>query len=506
MAVLRMVYELDGSMPFLPKMPSSTVEEIAHCFGYENMTEDQWHSLCDGRFLSWLYSHADLPDCEAVKQLTDDKPYSMSLAYKVLYRLSPSSGYDLKDACTPEGVGELLAHEMVKAQHLTEEQLTAAMQDFINPDGRFFYYAKLHGWNQIIAEAKACFDLKSEENRDRLSAYDLHTALYRFCRILGVTPSYSLPNGTSLPHAGYIDIQRHPQVRSEMRNGALVQWTSVFYHEDPNRDFAEPYSYERELERWVKDLGKLDPQQAYYRRYMKAIEETGDRVSDVQKQWQSARIKELGFKYGFFALCGIWALLVLLIGLDDRSYIFKHHIMTIVLPLGGMTGIIVATRAYLKGYGAMMSFLFGGLGLLTSFIPYYILRYMDASHPSLFHLAVVLLTVLYALAAWLSDFSRDQKTDTKFINEALKKQDVKSTLLEPLYYTFKTKSQRYKASHFGVLDEIDDQLHSVSGESVIHYILWSLLALVLILELCLFSPKVIGWKQTSNATQQENVK
>ena len=505
-AVLRMVYELDSSMPFLPKMPSSTVEEIARCFGYGEMQEDNWRSLCDGRFLSWLYSHADLPDCEAVKQLTDGKPYSRSMAYKVLYRLLPAVGYDLKEACTPEGVGELLAHEMVKSQHLTEEELSTAMQDYINPEGRFFYYAKLHGWNQLIAEAKRCFDLKSEENRERLSAYDLHTALYRFCRILGVTPSYFLPNGSSLPHAGYLDVQRYPQIRSEIHNGSLVQWSSVFYHENPNSDFAEEYSYERELEHWVKDLGRLDPQQVYYRRYMKAMEETGERVNDVQKQWQSAQYKEKGVKYCFFALCAIWALMVLLFGLDDRSYIFKHHIMTIVLPLGGMTGIIVGTRSYLKGYGAMMSFVFGGLGLLTSFLPYYVLRYIDGHSPSLFHPGVILFTVLYALAAWLTDFSRDQNTDSKFINETLKRQDVKSTLLEPLYYTFKSKSQRYKASHFGVLDEIDDQLHSVSGESVIHYFLWSLLAVIMILELCLFSPKMIGWKQTPNATQQENVK
>ncbi len=505
-AVLRMVYELDSTIPFLPKMSSSTVKEIACCFGHEDMQEDNWRSLCDGRFLSWLYSHADLPDCEAVKQLTQDKPYSRSLAYKVFYRLLPSVGYDLKDANTPQGVGELLAHEMTKAQHLSEEDLVSNMQDFINPEGRFVYYAKLHGWNQLVAEAKRCFDLKSDENRERLSAYDMHTALYRFCRILGVAPSYFLPDGTMLPNASILDVQRYPQIRSEMRNGSLVQWSSVFYHENPNMDFAEEYSYERELERWVKDLGRLDPQQPYYRRYTKAMEETSERVKEVKEQWNSAQFKEQGFKYGFFVLCAIWVIFVFVFGLDDRSFIFQHHIMTIVLPLGGMTGVIVATRAFLKGYGAMMSFLFGGLGLLTSFIPYYILRYVDANNPSLFNVAILLFTILYAVAAWLTDFSRDQNTDPKFINETLRKQDIKSTLLEPLYYTFKTKSQRYKASHFGVLDEIDDQLHSASGESVIHYLLWSVLVVVMILELCLFSPYLIGWKQTPKATQQESVK
>ena len=505
-AVLRMVYELDSTIPFLPKMPSSTVEEIAHAFGYEDMSDDNWRSLCDGRFLSWLYSHADLTECEAVKQLTQGKRYSRSMAYKVFYRLLPSVAYDLREADTPEKIGELLAHEMVKSQHLSEEELATNLQDYISTDGRFYYYAKLHGWKQLTAEASRCFDLKSEENRERLSAYDLHTALYRFCRILGVVPSYFLPSGKTLTNADNLDVQRYPHIRTEMRNGSLVQWSSVFFHENPQQEFLEDYSYERELERWVKELGRLDPQQVYYRRYKKAIEETSERVKEVKEQWLSARIKEQGFKYGFFGLCVVWAILIFIIGLEDRSYIFQHHFATIVFPLGGMTGIIVGTRAFLKGYGAMMSFLFGGIGLLTSFIPYYLLRYVDVNFSSLFQVAVLLLTIIYALVAWLTDFSRDQGTDAKFINETLKKEDIKSTLLEPLYYTFKTKSQRYKASHFGVLDEIDDQLHSASGESVIHYFLWSLLALVMILELCLFSPKVIGWKQPSKATQQESVK
>ena len=133
------------------------------------------------------------------------------------------------------------------------------------------------------------------------------------------------------------------------------------------------------------------------------------------------------------------------------------------------------------------------------------MRFVNDSIPGLFHVAVALISIIYAVVAWLTDFSREEKADAKFINETLKNEDIKSTLLEPLYYTFKTKSQRYKASHFSVLDEIDDQIHSLSGESVIHYLLWSLLVIVMILELCLFSPKVIGWQHKTKVTQQENV-
>lgn len=506
-SVLRMVYELDPHIPFLNHLPSSSVSEIVHSFGYEKVREDDWQSLCDGRFLSWLYSHEDLPACEAVRNMTKDKPYSKSLAYKVLYKIDPDAAYDLQEANSPKQIGELLAHELIKAEHMPETEFAEQMMDYTDPNGRFFFYMKQRGWADLLMQAKSCFDLKSEENHERLGAYDLRTALYRFCRILGVTPTYFLPNGTVLNDGRQLDVKRNAQIRSEIRNGSLMQWMSVFYHEDPNQGFEEEYSYERELENWVKAVGELDPQQVYFRRYTKALEETKYRVKEVRSQWNAAHFREIFFKVCFFGMCFVWAVLVLLLGLDDRSYIFAHHMMTIILPLGGMTCIIVATRAYFKGYGALVSLLFGGLGLFTSYIPYYGLRYVNQELPQWFHAAVLLFTVLYALVAWLTDFRREQKTDAKFISETLKKEDINSTLLEPLYYCFKTKSQRYKATHFSALDEIADQVHSISGESVIHYLLWTLLVVVMILELCLFSPKVIGWHQGASKTvQQESVK
>lgn len=505
-SVFRMVYELDPSIPFLTHLPSSSITEIVHDFGYEKVREEDWRALCDGRLLSWLYSHADMGVCEAVKQLTFDAEYSRTLAYKVLYRLASDIPYDLREANSPEKIGTLLAYDLVQAQHANTEELLAIAKEYVDPDERFHFYAKQQGWLQLLSEADACFDLNSEENRERLSAYDLRTALYRFCRILGAKPVYFLPNGVSLADGRDVDSKKHPQIKTEMRNGGFMQWMSVFYHEDPNQQFEEEYSYERELEQWVLKLGELDPQNLYFRRFSKAIEETKSRVREVRDEWLSARYKDMFFKFGFYGLCGLWVLLVLILGLDDRSYIFKHHLTTIIYPLGGMTGLIIAVRAYFRGYGTLVSMLFGSLGLLSAFITYFILKTVDTHVPAIFHLVVLLLTAVYILIAWYTDLSREHKTDTKFINDALKKEDIKSTLLEPLYYTFKTKSSRYKSSHFSVLDEVDDHIHSLSGESVIHYIMWSLLTIVMIGELCLFSPKLIGWKHQTTKPQQESVK
>ena len=109
----------------------------------------------------------------------------------------------------------------------------------------------------------------------------------------------------------------------------------------------------------------------------------------------------------------------------------------------------------------------------------------------MFNFGIVLMTLVYMLICHLTDFRGDQKADNKIIGEVFD-DDIKSSLLEPLYYTFKTKSYKYKGSKFAVLDDVTDQIHSISGESVIHYILWSTLVAVMVAEFVVFSPSLLN--------------
>ena len=491
--LLRLAYEIDGELPFLPKVQSMTIEEIIHAFGHEQLPDDAWHSLVDGRLFSWLHAHYDVTLTEPVRQLTEGKPYSKALAYKVLYTIQPTVAYDLVRAMTPAAVGDLLAQQMIEHQQAHEAELATIFADFTDTaNGRFAYYAQKHGWQQLLAEAQACFDLESDDNRNRLGAYDLRTALYRFCRILGTIPSYRLSDGTMLTNGRHLPQLNPQQMKGEMRNGALPQWLAVAYHENPDKDFTEEYSYERELEAWVMALGQLDPQQQYFRRLMKAKEETQARTTSVRKQWQSASTIERLWKFGFLAAAAVWIVMVFVYGLDDRTYIFRHPISTFILPVGGMTGIIVATRSYFKGFGSTISMLFGALGFASVYIPYYTLRYIDAEKPNLFHIVVAIFSVVYIIVCYLTDFKRSQNMDPAMLDQVLKNQDIRSQLLDPLYYTFKTRSQRYKASSFSLLDDVADQVRSMSGETVVHYILWTVFALVMIAGLSILSPKLLG--------------
>ena len=492
-AIMRTAYEIDLEIPLLARYPSSNLKDIVRSFGREKLTEDDWHSLTDGRLLSWMFSHEDRMACESLRIMTQGQPYSDTLAYKVLYNLDREAAYDLRSAYTPLQVGEQLRERLKNAEHLGEQEFQKEMEDLLILDGRFYYYAQLHGWTEILSEYTRCFDLKSEENRERLGAYDAKTAVYRFCRILGVTPTYLMPDGTELTDGKSIDARHNSQIRAEMRNGSFTQWMSVFYHEDPFADFVEEYAYERSLEEWLMALGKIDVSQTYYRRFVDAREETSNRVKDVRDNWQRAKGKEKVWRMIFYGLCALWILLILILGVGDdgRKFLMGHSLISIGLPLGGMTAVIVGTRAYFRGYDFMFSCLWGLLGASSSFIPIIILKYFGQSHPGLFNIAIIVITLVYMLICHLTDFRGDQKADSKLISEVLEN-DIKSTLLEPLYYTFKTKSYRFKGSKFGLLNDVTDQVRSISGESVLHYVLWSLLALIFVLDFIVFSPSLMN--------------
>ena len=490
-SVIRCVFEIDKDVPFLSKYPSSTIEQIVHAFGYEQLSEDEWHSLTDGRLLSWMFSHEDVMACESLRILTQGQRYSDALAYKVLYNLDRDAAYDLRKADTPEKVGKLLAERLKNAEHLSAEDFEREMRDFIEPNGRFAYFAQLHGWIELQAEAHRTFDMKSDENRDRLGAYDVKTAVYRFCCMLGVTPSYLFPDGTEITDGRQLNPSQNSQMRSEMRSGNFSQWLSIFYHEDPKRDFEEEYSYEYELEKWLMALGEIDMSNMYYRRFINARDSTQQKMESVRTGWKHAKLKEKTWRTTFYALCGVWVLLVLIFGITGRDFLLRHPFVTIGLPVGGISAVIIATRAYFRGYGFLLSMMWGLIGLLTSYIPVMILNFVNNHYPSMFNISVVAITAIYMLICHMTDFRGDQKADNILINEVLD-DDIQSSLLEPLYYTFKTKSYKYKGSKFGMLDDVSDQVRSVSGESVLHYILWSLMALALVAEFVVFSPSLMN--------------
>ena len=106
--------------------------------------------------------------------------------------------------------------------------------------------------------------------------------------------------------------------------------------------------------------------------------------------------------------------------------------------------------------------------------------------PSLFTVSVVLITLLYMVICHFSENRTDKVYDRELINDVID-DDVKSLLIEPLYYTFKTKSYKFKGSKFGMLEDVENQFQAVASESVLHYMMWTLMIALLLGELIAYN-------------------
>ncbi len=481
-SVMKAVYEMDPDMPFLMDRPSGTIEQIALAFGADDMNDDQWLSLCDGRLLAWVHSHSDQMACEQLRLLTEGKPYTKNLAYQVLYNMDRNAAYDLQYVNTPERLGQYIEQRLQGLQYATEQEAAEALTDITDLNGRLSYWLELHGWIDLLTEHHSTFDMSSRENRERLGAYDLMTACYRFTRQLGCSPAYRMSDGQMISDRQHVEQRLNKQRRQlleELRKGTLAQWLACYFHEDPTRDFSQQYSYENELVSWLMELGQIDPANHFYKRYIEARDETAARIDQVKDSWKAARRQQLTWQGMFYALCAVWLFVVAYLGISQPQEVLDRWFYTIVLPLGCTTGIIATTRAYFKGYGAVLSFLAGLAFGATSYLVVLAMQWTQTHMPGMMKAVVIIITLIYIGISYISSFKGESKTDKQLVDSVLQ-DDIKSTLIEPLVYTFRQRSFRFKGSKFTVLDDASNQIESYKGESMIHYMLWSLLVIVML--------------------------
>lgn len=490
-AVVKACYELDSELPFFPDYPSSTITEIVRSFGDDNMPEENWKSIVDGRLLSWMLVHAEPMACESLRLMIEGKQYSKTLAYKVLYDIDRTAPYDLVKADTPDSLGEWLSQKLMEWQSFDDKQFSEAMKDFTDPDGRFSYYAQLHGWYEEADEAGRCFDLDSSENRERLGVYNLRMAAYRFCRVLGYLPSYRLSDTVVLTSGDQIDAHKGSDLKRELANGCLAQWLAAYYHEDPTRDFSQQYSYERALAEWLEKLGSVDKSNVYYRRYEQAKGETRKKFEGTVRNYRLMSIQSLSWQVLFYGLAAAWIAMLLIFGVGDHQSIVNHSLYTIGIPVGVLSGALLGMRTYFRGSDTTIIGLWVIVGILSSLIPIQILRFVENNSPSAFVAAIVVISLVYIAICHFSNRRRAAEDHAKVLKDVLS-DDVKTQLIEPLYYAFKTKSRSYKGVKFSLVDEIEDQFVADSTYRIAHFVLWSIMLILLLAELILYSPQLLN--------------
>lgn len=471
-ALWRMIYEIDDSIPFLLDKPSATTDEIIAAFASSNPREDEWRALTDGRLLSWIYYKCDPTIYVELKEIYDEhRPYTRSEAYRVLYHLNHHIGFDLGEATERMTVAALMANDMVKLQRCNIQDFCRQMEEYIGPNSRLMYYAQIRGWRDVIALHRHAFDMNSTEHTSRYGVYNERIAAYRLCAAMGYTPEYYVKTGGEIIDS--LEGCRNQSITSrkeEMTDGCMKQWLAIFFHEDPTKQFASPLSYEKALVSYIEEIGKTDSEDPYFKRMKQAQKSGKKKQATVRLTGASIRKREKALTASFLTLTGILGLLIAFFGYSNPLLFLQNSPFCVALPIGLMTMMILAVWSYFHGNGVLTSLLCAVGGACTGWIPVLILRFIGADNPSLLTIASLIILAGYAA---LAIFTSRTKSIYKYHGlEELFKDNKEAALLDVLHYTFRQKTQQFKGSNHKAQEDAIGVMKATQVEYIIHYALW----------------------------------
>ncbi|MBQ8593742.1 MAG: protein kinase [Bacteroidaceae bacterium] len=501
-ALWRVIYELDPTIPFLADKPSATIEEIVDAFRDRKCRPDEWNALLDGRLLSWIYYKCDPMLYVEIKEICDEKrSFTRAQAYRVLYHLDKSRGFDLAGQVARHQVAAFISRRMTECQYCSDEEFKKQMKEYIGEESRLHHYAKMKGWRDVVELNKRTMDLTSEENTSRFGEYDIRTAAYRLCEQLGSTPEYYIrQTGRLITSYEEFNLEDSKAIRSEMSNGSLKQWLSIFFHENPHDTFSEKYSYEKRLGEFLTEVGKANPDDIHYRRFKHALTETRKKMESSRNISAHILQREDQLMKGFLASVILTLLTIGIFGYSNPEYVAEHSRFTIGLPLGGMTAIIATTWSYFHGNGLFFNLFWGIAGGISALLPAWIIKLIGGGHPTIMTIVSLIMLLSYAaIAIW----GGKRKSIYKFRDlQPLFNENVNQTLLDPLYYTYKQKSFQFKGSNFKAIDEAVGVITASKVEFYAHYIEWILFMLTLATLFIVFHadllnidvPDIVAWK------------
>ena len=484
-ALWRMIYEVDKTVPFLLDKPSSTIDEIVSSFADRACREDEWMSLTDGRLLSWLYYKCDPLLYVELKEIYDKHlPYSRSQAYRVLYYMNRNIGFDLHEATGRMEVASLMSNQLAKCQFSTDKEFAEQMQEYIGTESRLAYYAEIHGWKDVLMQQRRMFDLQATEHVTRFGIYDIRTAAYRFCMALGCVPEYYLrTNGQLIDSLEQYQKLDSKVKKIEMQQGSMKQWLKVFFHEDPFEPFEEKLSYEKALVEYLNEVGQADPEYTYYRRFKYAMEESRKKQDSMRMATALISIRERLVQTIFFSVSTFLCIMLLFFGFSNPTLLLQAAPFSVGLPVGFIFMLLATSWSYFHGHGFLLGAIMTVMGACVGVIPVVVLRLVGASHPSWLVAVSVAMVTSGVLLGYL--IGRGKSLYKYGELKPLFKKNKQSMLLDSLYYTYRQKTQRFKGSNFKALEDAVNVMNATKVEFMIHYVLWITFMVVLtILFIC----------------------
>ncbi len=506
-AVIKLAFEVDKTLPFLTTAPSDTIKELLQAYASPERTADEWRALSDGRLLSWLTGRAEATLCEAVRVLSEHGADDVKTrGYQILYNIDRTSSFDLKDADSVDRVAQLFADSLLLCQDLDDETFERRMADYVHLGGRLEIYAQLHQWTNVVEAMHDILDLHASHNAERYGVYDLRTAAYKLCRVMGVQPAYHFEGEEYQTSVHCLDdLQSLPvkDVRQAIRSGSLVQWISVFFQENPTRSFPDEESYNLCVKDFLHVVGSYDGSEMHYKRFMFAQEQMERKLTDSRQAWDSTVRHKNSFRFIFLAVNILWIVMLVIFGVEQTpnmvSHVYSYMMLLVGIPLGAM----FAVRNYFRGNGFSLGILYVVLGIVLSLVPAAVLSLCFHNYPSATRIATVVMSVAYLCYGLKYAFGKGTVGTATDELKGVFKLDEKEALNELLYYAFRMRTFKFKGSTFTLMDNAVGEARSNSTEKVINCMVWSLIPACLVLSMLWFhshllghnGPDVEAWKQ-----------
>lgn len=411
-----------------------------------------------------------------------------------LWFSNPESDVDeVKSSLVLKKVGEEMALLLTNSQGETDERMMEIMYDYMHEDGMLINSLKERGWNSWLERVKLIVDVNHPDNKQRAALYNERTAAYKLCRLLGVTPVYRMPDGQELHSPDDLNKRYKNEYRQQMRRSVMNDWLSIFFHEDPNTDFTEPYSYEHRVEDWLNFIGEYDSNNEYFQRYNDAKIQLKEDAEAAVGEYERVNSRDRMWRALFFAAIIIWLGLVTIVGFSEttRTFLLGHTVFSIMIPLGGMTAVIAAVHGYFKGLSTTPCVAMGLMGFVSAAIPVVLLRIAQNNNPLFFVPVVVIITIAYAAIAVYTDYHKGKQDRNEDLAQATTHSE-QNDLVEPLYYALCSKSMSYHSPRQAIIEDLNDSLSSMAGENVLHYKLWTFMMIIIIVLMVLFNKDLVG--------------
>lgn len=302
----------------------NSVDEVLDVFAQSG---DIRHSnkvlLRSQAFIQWL-SYRDPALAGKIRMLHEkdnedvESPYYRSSSpYRIAYELNPLSDIyfstDTDDEDRTYTIPEIGIYLNGLMNHYAKGNGEAG--DFIGlfenmDDAPLGHYLRARGENYMafLSWNRYCMDVDSEDNAQKAGPYDLVIGAYKSVTgFLGHGPSYPFGEELVLTPDELSEIPKAEvasAVGGKVRmmpsgNGKPVAWLdawlTVFYQENPTLDLSPQFTYERETAKYVEFIGKIAPEDYYWKRYRQAIKKVDKATTKLKRSEKSVKAKRTIF-------------------------------------------------------------------------------------------------------------------------------------------------------------------------------------------------------------------